>query len=248
MDSDALALQVNILFFLNSLKASGVYQPWIERVFEFNTNTTLGTLDINNPIGNTEILDYDMSSIVQVTKDVDGNFNACIYSLPVDYFNVDMEYVADIGINNAIPIYGSGDITMDIKNIELSMCWILTNDKDYINDIDIDIVFRHGPMSLSGFFNNHLLDQPISNVLTTAYRFFAMWASYEPTCSKCVLNPLVKFLANYIIYRVEDDKLEVDCTCAKEILVDLKKHLLATEEITKDTISNYITTMILEYI
>lgn len=54
----------------------------------------------------------DMTNHVKVTQE-DPNlqiFKVCITNLGIREMHINLQYFADIGVNNTVPVYGQGDV------------------------------------------------------------------------------------------------------------------------------------------
>ncbi|CAH1104961.1 unnamed protein product [Psylliodes chrysocephalus] len=205
-----LQLEAYIWFFIINLRNE---PPLVIQNMHFDVPTILkdptieGIIDINNIlITGLETIDIsdDMTNHVKVTQE-DPNlqiFKVCITNLGIREMHINLQYFADIGVNNTVPIYGQGDVGLSVRDLKIEFCTMTNMDEGTIYDMDLfNMKYRHdGPIILTGFYKHPEANDVISRMLNLGHILLTMWNSYEPLKASCILTPVFEFILNAWIY------------------------------------------------
>ncbi|KAJ8918372.1 hypothetical protein NQ315_008066 [Exocentrus adspersus] len=228
IDISALQLKVYIWMFLSNLKTDqNITVPDVSWTFSDNVQ---GTLSLSNVlVTGLETLTSSPDNI-NVTEDEDENNNACIL-IPIERLQLNLDYVADIGIDNEIPIYGDGSFLFAQEKIEYTICMFINFNERYLDDVVFRATYRHKP--ITGFWKHSEVSLILEGLLNIINRFVAMWNVYEPERASCISTPFVSYVLNRW-FGNENATFEFDSTCLKEILFD------GTEDIDIHSIEEHI--------
>lgn len=213
----SILIWADVLQFLFLLQASPEYTIWETKTLEFNNaSEVLGYFEVDDAKISVKMEYYDAFTLTSVDETTDGNYRACVNDITFDDFNFTFNYVADMVIQDYLPIYGEGSYSARLANLTTTFCWVLASSGNEILDFDISVKFHHLPVTLTGFYRNSELDPILESILTNAKYLLSMWMNYQPDCATtCVLNPIFLHLTNYFIYDIDNgfNFPTEDCAC-----------------------------------
>ncbi|XP_018574038.1 uncharacterized protein LOC108913057 [Anoplophora glabripennis] len=216
---DPLTLKVYIWMFFNTvIRDQNITFPDVSRTF---SDDVLGTLNLTNILGTGLETITNSVQNMEATEDEDGNNNLCVL-FPAEHLELTLNYDADIGIDDELPIYGNGYLLFRLENIAFNACMFINHDENYIDDVVVNLLYRHTPLELTGFWRNNEVSIILTRLLNIANRYIAMWNNYEPERTSCLWSPLFSYALN-VWFENKNASLDFDPLCVKEIISDVEE-------------------------
>ncbi|VEN52542.1 unnamed protein product [Callosobruchus maculatus] len=167
--------------------------------------------------------------------------NVKIY-FDVPQVSLEMQYDADLGFVDEIPIYGTGNIRLEISKLLLHLTTEVSISKtEWLKDttvesLKLDFGFRHSSKSeITNFWRNDTASKFLSTVINILIELFSMWFNYERECINCIASEAIMKIANKILHPDKDIDPKFTCECLKDIF----KGKYKLEDTIETLISNY---------
>ncbi|XP_072393700.1 uncharacterized protein [Diabrotica undecimpunctata] len=135
----------------------------------------------------------------------------------LDKVGFETEYVLDMSLLDAVPLYGKGKFRLEITKVELDLNLNLYDKfakNISVEDFDFRFSLRDSSNSeLTGFWNNVQVSALITNVMNIVEPFVCMWYDYERECLDCVISKLAQFAINTLVLKANTDEDFIKCEC-----------------------------------
>nr|CAI5865969.1 unnamed protein product [Callosobruchus analis] len=169
-----------------------------------------------------------------------------VQDLEIDFnvpeVSLQMQYDADLGFVDEIPIYGTGNIRLDITKLLVNFKTEVSISKtEWLKDttvesLNLDIGFRHSSKSeITDFWRNETASKFLSTAINILLELFSMWFNYERECINCIVSEAAIKIANKILHPNKDIDPKFDCECLK----DLFQGNYGLQDTIEKLISNY---------
>ncbi|XP_072393699.1 uncharacterized protein [Diabrotica undecimpunctata] len=147
----------------------------------------------------------------------------------LDKVGFETEYVLDMSLLDAVPLYGKGKFRLEITKVELDLNLNLYDKfakNISVEDFDFRFSLRDSSNSeLTGFWNNVQVSALITNVMNIVEPFVCMWYDYERECLDCVISKLAQFAINTLVLKANTDEDFIKCECLGDLSFLTKIHM-----------------------
>ncbi|CAH1989813.1 unnamed protein product [Acanthoscelides obtectus] len=230
VDADFITVAVNII--LSIVTRNMERREYVELIpkyrYEFPKEIAVlaaGSLELKN------IRLYGLKEAHKVMAAKDGaKDNSTHYVENVGiYLNVpeiflELEYDADLGFVDEVPIYGTGNIRLQLSKLLLNLTTEVSINKQQlwkditVEDLTLDFGFRHSSKSqITNFWRNKTVSGILSTTINILVELFSMWFNYEKECINCIVGESIQKAANEILHPKNEVDSRFDCECLRDL-------------------------------
>uniref|UniRef100_A0A6P7FJB6 Uncharacterized protein LOC114329998 n=1 Tax=Diabrotica virgifera virgifera TaxID=50390 RepID=A0A6P7FJB6_DIAVI len=159
--------------------------------------------------------------------------NSISVNTTLDKLGLEAEYVLDMSLLDAIPLYGNGKFRLEVAKVGLDinlnlydkMTFILVQNVS-VEDFDLRLSLRDSSNSeITGFWGNVKVSALLTNVINIVEPFVCMWYDYERECLDCVISKLAQFVINKLMLKANTTEDFIKCECLGDLSFLTKLHL-----------------------
>ncbi|XP_028135093.2 uncharacterized protein LOC114330000 [Diabrotica virgifera virgifera] len=147
----------------------------------------------------------------------------------LDKLGLETEYVLDMSLLDAVPLYGNGRFRLEVTKVGLDINLNLYDkfvQNMSVEDFDFRFSLRDSSNSeITGFWSNVKVSALLTNVINIVEPFVCMWYDYERECLDCVISKLAQFVINKLVLKAITNEDFIKCECLGDLSFLTKLHL-----------------------